>query len=93
MSSKVAAPASADGQPSVEASAPTAAIGWARGIGSGLVIVLVGFGLAAYLPDLLLNQLGGLDRHLRVAIATTVCFASVLVLAVVLRRLQARRLI
>jgi hypothetical protein len=66
-----------------------AAIGWWRAAVSSAVILVVGLVLLVYLPNWVLENLTGLNRHGRVAITTTGFFAVLLALAWALRRLQA----
>jgi membrane protein implicated in regulation of membrane protease activity len=68
-------------------------IGWARAIGSGLAILVVGFFATVYAADALVTNLSGVSRSTRQYVASAVFLVLVLVLAWVLRRLQARRLI
>ena len=64
-------------------------IGWWRAALSAAVILVVGLALLVYLPNWLLENLTGVDRHGRVTIITTGFFAVLLALAWALRRLQA----
>ena len=70
-----------------------AEIGWLRAIGSGLAILIVGFGGAVYGADRILTKALGLRRTPREYLATALFFLVVIVLAWVLRRLQDRKLI
>jgi hypothetical protein len=71
----------------------SAEIGWLRAIGSGALIVLVGFLGGVVLPNLIVVQLDGLTTFTRSILAASLTIAVVVALAVVLRRLQGRRLI
>lgn len=68
-------------------------IGWLRAIGSGLAILVVGFFATVYAADALVTNLSGVGRSTRQYVASAVFLAALLVLAWLLRRLQARRLI
>lgn len=70
-----------------------AEIGWARAIGSGLAILLVGFGGAIVGANRILTKALGLRRTPREWLATGLFFLVVVVLAWALRRLQDRKLI
>ena len=69
------------------------AIGWPRAIGSGLAVLLVGIGVGVYGAQFAVEQLTGLARDQRVWVATAVMTVSVVAMAWVLRRLQARGVI
>ena len=69
-----------------------APIGWARAILTAAAIVAVGIGVLVIGTNAIMKATGP-SRHTLVAIATTMFFVLLLVLAFVLRRLQARRLI
>lgn len=80
----------------VESVAPpdsSAEIGWLRAIASGLAILVVGIGGAVYGSDRILTKALGLRRTPREYLATALFFLVVIVLAWLLRRLQARKLI
>ena len=77
----------------VAPSSPPAEIGWLRAIGSGLAILIVGFGGAVFGADRILTKALGLRRTPREYLATALFFLVVIVLAWVLRRLQDRKLI
>jgi hypothetical protein len=70
-----------------------AEIGWGRAAISAVAILVVGFLGAVMVPSWLLSGLGGMTTTGRGVIAGAVCVIVVIVMAVVLRRLQARRLI
>ncbi len=84
-----------DTEPSgdVGPSSSSAEIGWLRAIGSGLAILVVGFGGAVFGADRILTKALGLRRTPREYLATALFFLVVIVLAWVLRRLQDRKLI
>lgn len=67
-----------------------AAIGWGRAIVSGLVLVAVGFFVCAYVPNVLLRHFTGMGRSARADLAGIVSISGVVVMAWLLRRLQAR---
>ena len=69
------------------------AIGWPRALGSGLAVLLVGIGVGVYGAQFAVEQLTGLARDQRVWVATAVMTVSVVAMAWVLRRLQARGVI
>jgi hypothetical protein len=69
------------------------AIGWPRAIASGLALLLVGIGVGVYGAQFAVEKLTGLDRDQRVWVATAVTTVSVVAMAWVLRRLQARGVI
>ncbi len=71
----------------------SAEIGWLRAIASGVAIVLAGFLGGVVLPNLIVVQLDGLTTFTRSILAASLTIAVVVALAVVLRRLQGRRLI
>ena len=77
----------------VAPASPPAEIGWFRAIGSGLAILIVGFGGAVFGADRILTKALGLRRTPREYLATALFFLVVIVLAWVLRRLQDRKLI
>ena len=68
-------------------------IGWARAIGSGIVVLLVCFLGGMEGANLFLTKALGLTRDARQWIATGLFLVVVIVLAWALRWLQARRLI
>jgi hypothetical protein len=68
-------------------------IGWPRAVASGLAILTVGLGVALGGTNLILTNLNSVSRDMRVYLATALFLATVVVVAWVLRRLQARRLI
>lgn len=70
-----------------------AEIGWLRALVSALAILVVGIGGAVYGSDRILTKAMGLRRTPREYLATALFFLVVIVLAWVLRRLQARKLI
>ena len=71
----------------------TASIGWFRAILTAAIIAVVGIALLVYVPNAILTHATSVDRHTRVAIATTEFFVALFVLAFVLRRLQRRKII
>ena len=75
------------------AGATPRSIGWPRAIASGVGIVLLAFLGVAYLPNKLLGSLSGMGSEARSLIVAGVAIAVVVVLAVALRKLQARNLI
>ena len=64
------------------------AIGWGRALGSAVVIVLIGFLGAVWLPDVLLKQLS-VGRDTAAVTAAGVSILVVVAMAWGLRRLQA----
>jgi hypothetical protein len=74
-------------------SAAAADIGWIRAIGSGALIVAVGFVGAVWLPNLIVVHLDGLTTFTRSILAASLVVIVVVAIAWGLRRLQARRLI
>jgi hypothetical protein len=66
---------------------------WPRAVVATVVVVAVGVGLLVVVPNLIVTRLGGLDRGQRVGLATIWFFAMLVVLAWLLRRLQARHVI
>lgn len=66
---------------------------WPRAVLSGLLIVLVSFGLLVVTTDLILSDLTSLDRSQRVLLATLWFVGSLVGLLWALRRLQRRRII
>ena len=69
------------------------AIGWPRAIVTGLALLVVGIAVAVYGAQLAIENLTGLSRDQRVWVATAIVTASVVLMAWVLRRLQARGVI
>ena len=63
---------------------------WGRAVVSGVLIVAVAFFLLVYVPDLLLSDLTGLNRHGRVLVATAFFTLALVALAWGLRKLQRR---
>jgi len=72
---------------------PRAAIGWARAIVTGVVIVVVGFAGTLLVANRILTKALGLTRDGRQWLSTGVFIAVVVVMAWALRWLQERRLI
>jgi hypothetical protein len=68
-------------------------IGWLRAILTAAAIVVVGVAVCVYGTNAVLTRVHSLNRGNRVAIATLVFFATIVALAWMLRRLQARRVI
>jgi hypothetical protein len=68
-------------------------IGWLRAILSGVLILVVGLGLSVGVTNTMLTGLTGMSRDTVVLLATGVFLAVVVVMAWVLRRLQARGVI
>jgi hypothetical protein len=68
------------------------AIGWGRAVLSGVALVLVGFLVCAYLPDVILKR-ANMGRSERANLATAVSLVSVAVMAWILRRLQRKGVI
>jgi hypothetical protein len=68
-------------------------IGWFRAILSGLGLLVVGIGVGVYGAQAAVEQLTGFSRDQRVWVATAIMTVSIIVMAWVLRRLQARGLI
>jgi hypothetical protein len=69
------------------------AIGWLRAILTTGIITVVGITACVYVPNFVLVRMHSTSRGTRVAIATTTFFVVLAVLAYVLRRLQARKII
>lgn len=69
------------------------AIGWPRAILTGLALLVVGIAVAVYGAQLAIENLTGLSRDQRVWVATAIVTVSVVLMAWVLRRLQARGVI
>jgi len=74
---------------------PQAGIGWLRAIASGLGILVIGFAVTIGVTNWLLTDgsLSSLSRDNRVWLAAALFLVAVVVMAWVLRRLQARGLI
>ena len=70
-----------------------ATLSWPRAIVATVVVVALGIALLVVVPNLIVTQLGGLDRSGRVALATVWFFGMLAAFAWLLRRLQARHLI
>jgi hypothetical protein len=70
-----------------------ATLSWPRAIVATVVVVALGIALLVVVPNLIVTQLGGLDRSGRVALATVWFFGMLAGFAWLLRRLQARHLI
>jgi hypothetical protein len=70
-----------------------ATLSWPRAIVATVVVVALGIALLVVVPNLIVTQLGGLDRSGRVALATVWFFGMLACFAWLLRRLQARHLI
>lgn len=68
-------------------------IGWGRAIASGLAILLVGFVASVYAANSVVTKLTGASRSTRQYLASVLFVVVVVAMALVLRRLQARRLI
>jgi hypothetical protein len=68
-------------------------IGWLRAVASGLAILIVGLVVALGGANLILTNLNSVSRDTRVYLATALFLVTVVVMAWVLRRLQARGLI
>jgi hypothetical protein len=73
--------------------AAAAEIGWWRAILSGLAVLVVGFAAAVLGANRILTKALGLRRAPREWFATGLFFLVIIVMAWVLRRLQARKLI
>lgn len=65
-------------------------IGWGRAVGTGLLILAVGFGVTVGVTNAVMTGLQGLSRDLRQWIVTAVFVVVVVGMGIVLRRLQAR---
>ena len=76
-----------------ESGAHGAAIGWARALLTGFVVLVVGLTASVGGANLVLTRATGLSRDVREYIASVVFLAVVIVVAWALRRLQARGLI
>ena len=68
-------------------------IGWFRAILTGVGILVVGLGLTVGVTNTMLTRLTGMSRDTVVLLATGLFLVVVVVLAWVLRRLQARGVI
>ena len=66
---------------------------WPRAVAATIALVAIGVGLLVVVPNLIVTQLGGLDRGQRAGLATIWFFAMLAALAWLLRRLQARQVI
>lgn len=78
----------------MDADEPDAAgLSWPRAVAITVVVLVVGIGLVVVVTDLLVTDVGGLDRHARVGLATTWFFVALGGLVWALRRLQARHLV
>ena len=85
-----------DGDPTFNVALDEAAgaeIGWVRAILSGLAILAVGFAAAVIGANRILTKALGLRRAPREWLASALFFVVIVVLAWVLRRLQARKAI
>ncbi len=67
-------------------------IGWGRAVVSGLVLVLLGFLVCAYVPDFILKH-ANMGRSERADLAAAVTLVGVVAMAWLLRRLQRRGVI
>jgi hypothetical protein len=65
---------------------------WLRATVAGIVLVAVGFAVLVYVPDLLVSSLSGVNRSMRVLLATTWFAIAIVALLWGLRKLQARGL-
>jgi hypothetical protein len=72
---------------------PVATITWPRAIVATAIVAALGVALLVVVPNLIVSQLGGLDRSWRAGLATIWFFGMLTALAWLLRRLQARKLI
>jgi hypothetical protein len=70
-----------------------AEIGWFRALLSAAIIGLVGIVSLVYGPNWVLTKISGKTRSSLVAVATTLFFVLLFVLAWVLRRLQSKKII
>jgi hypothetical protein len=70
-----------------------ARIGWFRAILTAALVMVVGIALLVYVPNAVVTHATGLARSTRIAIATTIFFVVLFVLAFVLRKLQQRNMI
>ena len=68
-------------------------IGWIRAFVSAAVIVVVGIVALVYVPNWVLTKIHGKTRSSLVAVATTLFFVLLFVLAWGLRRLQSKKII
>jgi xanthine/uracil permease len=68
-------------------------IGWLRGIATGVVVLVVGLGLAVMGSDEIINRFTGLSRNNVSYLASAFFLLCVGAAAWVLRRLQARGLL
>jgi hypothetical protein len=87
------APAPAGPPPPADTSGDDREIGWPRAILTGLAILLVGFSGAVLGANRILTKALGLRRTPREWLASGLFLLVVVLLAWILRRLQARRLI
>jgi hypothetical protein len=70
-----------------------APIGWFRAILTAAIIAVVGIALLVYVPNAVVTHATSLGRSTRVAIATSVFFVALFLLAWALRKLQRRNII
>jgi hypothetical protein len=75
---------------SPEPPAPAPEIGWLRAIATGVVVLVVGIGTTVLGANRILTKALGVTRGGREALATALFLLVVIVLAWLLRRLQAR---
>jgi hypothetical protein len=68
-------------------------LSWPRAVAITGALVALGVALLIVVPNLIVTQLGGLDRGQRSGLATIWFFAMLAVVAWLLRRLQARYVI
>jgi hypothetical protein len=68
-------------------------IGWPRAVASGLAILVVGLVVAVGGANLIVTNLTSVSRDTRVYLASTLFLVTFVLIAWVLRRLQARGLI
>jgi multisubunit Na+/H+ antiporter MnhG subunit len=76
-----------------DGTAPAPTISWPRALLTGGLIVIVGIIALVYAPNWVLTKIHGKTRSSLVAVATTMFFVVLLVMAWALRRLQHRRII
>ena len=72
---------------------PEPHIGWLRAILTAAAIVVVGVAVCIYGANAALTKLHSISRHGQVAVATTIFFVGLFVIAWALRILQRRKII
>jgi hypothetical protein len=70
-----------------------AGLSWPRAVAISAVILAAGIGLVVVVTDLIISEVGSLDRHARVGLATLWFVVALSGLGWALRRLQARHVV